>query len=160
MCIRDRTSAQLTTAEQALVQFQSQSRMGLVDNELASLTALQASYLADQRHLSLVLNDIDALKRQIEAGSGDTITWADQLTALMLQLDVYETAQATPVTGSDIQLQLNTQSTLTTAMRQEQLQHPQPLSQTPQGSRPPKNHSPLKHTAPATSACTAALSSG
>lgn len=128
------TSAQLTTAEQALVQFQSQSRMGLVDNELASLTALQASYLADQRHLSLVLNDIDALKRQIEAGSGDTITWADQLTALMLQLDVYETAQATPVTGSDIQLQLNTQSTLTTAMRQEQLQHLDQLSQTAQVS--------------------------
>ncbi len=128
------TNAQLATAEQSLVQFQSESRMGLVDNELASLTALQASYLADQRQLSLVLDHIDTLKRQMAAGSGDAITWADQLTALMLQLDVYEMPQATPVAGSDIQLQLDTQSTLTTATRQEQLQQLDQLAQAAQVS--------------------------
>lgn len=128
------TKAQLTAAEQALVKFQSTSRMGVVDNQLASLTALQASYLADQRQLGQALDDIAALRRQIEAGSGETITWADQLTALMLQLDVYEMAQPTPVAGSDIQLQIDTQTNLTTATRQEQFQQLDALAQSAQAS--------------------------
>jgi len=129
------TSGQLAGAEQALVAFQSDSRMGIVDNELASLAALQASYLADQRQLSMAVDDIRALRQQIEAGSGDTISWADQLTALMLQLDVYEMAQPTPVAGSDIQLQLDTQTNLTTATRQEQLQQLDQLAQAAETSR-------------------------
>lgn len=129
------TSGQLAAAEEALVAFQSDSRMGIVDNELASLTALQAAYLADQRQLSMALDDIRALRQQIEAGSGDTITWADQLTALMLQLDVYEMAQTTTMTGDDIQLQLDTQSNLTAGTRQEQLQQLDELAQAAETSR-------------------------
>lgn len=128
------TQAQLSAAEQSLVTFQSDSRMGIVDNELASLATLQAAYLADQRQLSLALDDIGAIRRQIEAGSGDTISWADQLTALMLQLDVYEMAQPTPMSGSDFQLQLDAQSNLTTATRQEQIQQLDQLAQTAQVS--------------------------
>lgn len=123
------TSGQLAAAEQALVAFQSNSRIGIVDNKLASLAALQASLLADQRQLNLALDDIGALHRQIEAGSSDAISWADQLTALMLQLDVYEMAQPTPVAGSNIQLQLDTQTNLTTATRPEQLQQLDQLAQ-------------------------------
>lgn len=129
------TSGQLAAAEEALVAFQSDSRMGIVDNELASLTALQATYLADQRQLSMALDDIHALRQQIEAGSGDTITWADQLTALMLQLDVYEMAQMTTVAGDDIQLQLDAQSNLTAGTRQEQLQQLDQLAQAAETSR-------------------------
>lgn len=126
---------QLTVAEEALVAFQSDSRMGIVDNELASLTALQAAYLADQRQLSMAIDDVRTLRQQIEVGSGDTITWADQLTALMLQLDVYEMAQPTPVAGNDIQLQLGTQSNLTTATRAEQLQQLDQLAQAAETSK-------------------------
>lgn len=73
-------------AEGALVDFQSGSRMGIVDNELLSLTTLQATWPSDQRRLILALDDIRALRRRIEAGEGDIITWADQLSALMLQI--------------------------------------------------------------------------
>lgn len=115
------TDSQLQTAEAALVEFQAGSRMGIVDNELLSLTDLQASYLADQRRLSLALDDIRALRRQIEAGTGDTVTLADQLTALMLQLEVYEKSSATPEPAGGLQLQINPQANLTTGVRAEQL---------------------------------------
>lgn len=115
------TEAQLQTAEQALVEFQSGSRIGIVDNQLLALNALQASYLADQSRLNLVLDDIRALRGQIEAGTGETVTWTDQLTALMLQLNIYETVSATPAPGNPIQLQLDAGANLTTAQRAEQL---------------------------------------
>lgn len=115
------TDAQLRAAERELVDFQSGSRMGIVDNQLQSLSTLQASYLAEQRRLKLAIDDIRALRDQIEAGEGDTITWGDQLAALSLQLKVYETASATPETGSALQLQLNSQEDLTTSQRAEQL---------------------------------------
>src|SRR5690606_6014111 len=70
------TDQQLRAAESALVEFQSGSRMGIVDNQLASLNDLQASYLADQRRLNLVVDDIRTLRGQIEAGAGDSVTWA------------------------------------------------------------------------------------
>ncbi len=115
------TEAQLQTAEQALVEFQSGSRIGIVDNQLLALNALQASYLADQSRLNLVLDDIRALRGQIEAGTGETVTWTDQLTALMLQLNIYETVSATPAPGNPVQLQLDAGANLTTAQRAEQL---------------------------------------
>ena len=128
------TSGQLTTAEESLVAFQTESRMTIVENELASLTALQANYLADQRQLRMAVDDIGALRQQIGSGSGDTITWADQLTALLMQLDVYEMTQPAGVAGSNIQLQLGTQANLTTATRQEQLQQLDQLAQAAQTS--------------------------
>jgi len=116
------TDQQLRAAESALVEFQSGSRMGIVDNQLASLNDLQASYLADQRRLNLVLDDIRTLRGQIEAGAGDSVTWTDQLTALTLQLQVYETiTSATPMPSNPIQLQVNPQAELTTADRATQL---------------------------------------
>lgn len=115
------TDSQLKAAEVALVEFQSGSRMGIVDNELLSLTEMQAAYLADQRQLSLTLDDIRALRGQIEAGTGDVVSLADQLTALMLQLNVYERVSATPMPDSEMQLQINPGANLTTGQRAEQL---------------------------------------
>ncbi len=115
------TNSQLQAAEAALVEFQSGSRMGIVDNELLSLTELQASYLADQRRLRLALDDIRALRGQIESGTGEVVTVADQLTALMLQLNVYERVSSTPEPGNGLQLQINPQTNLTTGQRAEQL---------------------------------------
>ena len=115
------TNSQLQAAEAALVNFQSGSRMGIVDNELLSLTTMQASYLADQRRLSLALDDIRALRGQIAAGTGDVVTLADQLTALMLQMQVYDKPSATPEASDGLQLQINPQANLTTGQRAEQL---------------------------------------
>ncbi len=128
------TNTQLQAAERALVDFQSGSRMGIVDNELLSLTTLQATHLSDQRRLNLALDDIRALRRRIEAGEGDSITWADQLTALMLQIRVYETLAPTPEAASAVQLQLNSQQDLTTSQRAEQLRLLDELAQSAEQS--------------------------
>ncbi len=128
------TNAQLEAAERALVDFQSGSRMGIVDNELLSLTTLQATYLGDQRRLNLALEDIRALRRRIEAGEGDIITWADQLTALMLQIRVYETVAPTPESAGAVQLQLNSQQDLTTSQRTAQLRLLDELAQSAEQS--------------------------
>ncbi|CUS05033.2 protein of unknown function [Candidatus Promineifilum breve] len=129
------TEGQLQAAESALVEFQSGSRMGIVDNQLNSLNDLQATYLADQRRLGLVLDDIRSLRRQIEGGTGDAITWADQLTALLLQLTVYETPQATPSPSNAIQLQTNAETALTTTNRSDQLTLLDNLAQATEASR-------------------------
>lgn len=113
---------QLRAAESVLVEFQSGSRMSIVDNQLLSLGQAQASYLSDQRRLSLALDDIRALQGQIEAGVGDSVTVADQLTALMLQLNIfgiYDSASASPVNG--LQLQISPSGDLTSSQRVEQL---------------------------------------
>jgi uncharacterized protein involved in exopolysaccharide biosynthesis len=120
------TNAQLQTTEQALVEFQSSSRMGIVDNELQSLDSLQTSYLVDKNRLNLVLDDIRALRSQIESGEGDSITFSDQLTALLLQMRIYETqsqiaSSDTTVAENPLQLQLDSQNNLTTAQRAEQV---------------------------------------
>jgi GumC protein len=133
------TKAQLQTTEQALVEFQSGSRMGIVDNELASLTSLQASYLDEQNRLNLVLDDIRALRSQIESGEGETIPFSDQLTALLLQMRIYETESQLPssettVPETPIQLQLDSQGSLTTGQRVEQLRLLDAMAQAAQNS--------------------------
>lgn len=136
------TDAELKEAEQALVDFQSGSRIGIVDNELASLNEQQLTYLADQRRLNLLLDDIRALRAQIEAGDGATITFADQLAALTLQQKVYvhETPIISPTIGmrqssfDSIQLQTSPQFDLTTSVRSEQLALLDDLAQTAEAS--------------------------
>ncbi len=129
---------ELHEAGQALVDFQSGSRMGIVDNLLMSLNQQQVSYLADQRRLGALLEDVQSLSDLIEAGDGDTITFADQLTALTLQQNVYihETPIFTPTLGisqlpyGTIQLQADPQFDLTTSDRTEQLALLASLAQT------------------------------
>lgn len=113
------TDQRLRAAENALIEFQSGSRLGIVDNELLSLSQLQATYLADQRQLTLTIDDIHALRNQIEAGNGDSVTIADQLTALQLQLNVYESALSTST--DRLQLLINPEANLTSAERAEQI---------------------------------------
>lgn len=127
--LRADTIAELQGIEQALVDFQSGNRTVIVENQLFSLGQQQATYLADQRRLRLLLEDIEALSAQIEAGSGDTITFADQLTALTLQQNAYihETPIISPTVGiaqsssASVQLQANPEFNLTAGTRSEQL---------------------------------------
>lgn len=122
-------NAELQSTGQALVEFQSGTRMGIVDNELMSLNQQQSTYLADRRRLTILLEDAESLSALIEAGPGDTITYADQLAALTLQQSVFihETPILTPTIGitqstyGTIQLQADPQFDLTTSDRSEQL---------------------------------------
>lgn len=111
-------AVQLETTEAALVDFQSINRQTVIDNELMSLSTLQASYLSDQRTLSLVMDDVNALLYQLDTGSRDAVTLADQVTSFALQLKAYD-AQ---LPAGAAQFQLAADSNLTTTDRPRQIE--------------------------------------
>lgn len=83
----------LAAAEAALVEFQSRNRSALIDGELGALQEAQAEYLADQQSIDLISQNIQGLRSQLSARSGEsTLTLADQLTALTLQLKAFNAA--------------------------------------------------------------------
>lgn len=90
------TAEQLALAEQALVDFQARNPLVIVDNELSSLSQFQSETLATQRRLTALLDNIDALRTQLNDRSGADISLADQLTALGLQLQAYNTGLSGP----------------------------------------------------------------
>ncbi len=114
-------SAELAAAETALVQFQTTNRQGIVDNELLALMALQATYLNQQNSYQRALNDIETLRTQLENNTSDGVSLADQLAALSLQLQPYQSANTT-AEAPVFQLNISADSELTTTQRAEQLQ--------------------------------------
>ncbi len=117
------TGAQLATAEQALVEFQARNPLVIVDNELSSLSQFQSETLATQRRLSALLDNIDALRSQLNDRSGGDISLADQLTALGLQLQAYNTNLSGPG-----QFQLAVGSEITAGTLDEQIDRLDALS--------------------------------
>lgn len=117
------TGAQLAAAEQALVEFQARNPLVIIDNELMSLSQFQADTLATQRRLAALLDNIDALRSQLDSQSGGEISLADQLTALGLQLQAYNTSLSGPG-----QLQLAVDSEITAGSVTEQLSQLDALS--------------------------------
>jgi len=113
---------ELTAAEEALVAFQRANRQGIVDNEFAALTQLQMSYLAEQNAFRLALDDIQTLRVQLENNSTDVVTLADQLTALTLQLQAYDSVVNPTPMPPQLQLTIGADAQPTTAQRAEQLQ--------------------------------------
>ena len=107
---------ELSSAEDALISFEAHNRSSIIDNELASLLQIQASYLADQREIAFLLQDIEGLHDQLNAESGGVVTFADQLTALSLQLKAFSASANIPV-----QLQLEATESLTTPDRDQQV---------------------------------------
>lgn len=108
----------LETAEQNLIEFQERNRLVLVENELAALTELQLAYLADQQALTFILSDIRALRNQLQNTNTSSVTLADQLTALTLQIKAFGAESESP-----FQFQLDSSEvTLTSASRAEQLE--------------------------------------
>jgi GumC protein len=109
----------LETAEQNLINFQDQNRLVLVENEVAALTELQQAYLEDQQTLMFTLSDVKALRSQLQASNGSSMTLADQLTALTLQAKAFGAVSEVPL---PVQLQLDGAGVaLTGASRAEQL---------------------------------------
>lgn len=123
--------AELESVEQALVDFQAQNRQAIVDNELLSLTDLQATYLADERKLAVLLGDIDSLRQQLESG-GDDLSTSDQLAAMTLQLR--SLSPITPTVSIPIQFQLDPTTSLTTTERDEQIMRLAALQQAAENS--------------------------
>lgn len=111
----------LHLADDALVAFQTTNRQGIVDNELAALISRQQSLLAEVNKFQRVLADIQTLRTQLENNTTDSVTLADQLSALTVQLHAYETTLATP-SAPQFQLNIGTDAQLTASQRADQLQ--------------------------------------
>lgn len=113
----EQAAAELKTAEQALIDFQAHNRVGIVNNQLNSLSELQAQYLKDQNSVVFLIQDIQGLRDQLATQSdGDSVTFADQLTALFLQIKAFNAQAATP-----LQLQVSAAESFADKNRGEQI---------------------------------------
>lgn len=109
-------AADLDAAEQALIDFQSRSRLTIVTNQLEVLAETQATYATKKQSLLLLLQNATGLQAQIEGSGGSNASLADQLTALSLQLEAFGTQEEQP-----FQLQVNSGDGFTAGDRQAQL---------------------------------------
>ncbi len=105
----------LNAAEANLIEFQSVNRASIISNELAFYNQTQVDYLNYKQSLFLLKEDAENLLSQLmrQTGSGPG-NFAEQLTALNLQLSVYN-AQVSDLT----QLEINAAEQFVGATRQE-----------------------------------------
>jgi succinoglycan biosynthesis transport protein ExoP len=88
----------LDGAETALIEFQAQNQASIVSAQLNSLLQAQSDYLADQRAVTYIIQDIQGLHAQLaEQSESQTVSLADNLTALLLQIKAFNAQAATPV---------------------------------------------------------------
>lgn len=112
---------ELETAEEALVMFQSRNRAVIIENELNALHELQAEYVADQSAIASLIGDVEGLRDHLSGQpENSTVTLADQLTALFLQLKAFD-AQFGAEATSPLQLQIGPGDSLSDSSRREQL---------------------------------------
>ncbi len=113
----ERARAELTAVEEALVEFQARNRASVLQNQLDSYRQMQADYLADQRQITYIVQDIQGLREQLSRQPADQpATLADQLTALFLQIKAFNVQASAP-----IQLQVDSAATLSEKSLPEQI---------------------------------------
>lgn len=81
---------ELEAAEQALIEFQQTNRSQVVSNTLSIRYQTQSEYLRRRRQIADLSRNVDALQAQMTAGSGSAVSFAEQMTALSLQLQAFE----------------------------------------------------------------------
>ena len=93
----------LDGADAALIEFEARNQASIVSAHLNSLRQAQNDYLADQRDIVYIAQDIRGLRAQLAQQPGDRLaSLADDLTMLLLQIKAFNLPQAT----SPIQLQV------------------------------------------------------
>jgi capsular polysaccharide biosynthesis protein len=113
----EEAKAELEAAEQGLIEFQARDRTTIIDNELSSLRREQADNLARQREIAFLVQDIQSLREQLQgATGGDPVSFADQLTALFLQIKAFGAQSGVP-----LQLQIDIGQSLTVADHEAQI---------------------------------------
>lgn len=112
-----RAEAELRAAEEALVAFQAQNQESILEHQLGSRQQMHADYLADQRQIAYIIQDIRGLREQLSRQpSEQTVSLADQLTALFLEIKAFNAHASAP-----IQLQVNSAATLSEKSPAEQI---------------------------------------
>lgn len=102
------TQTDLTEAEEALVAFQAQNEYEILKAQLKSLQLAQSDYLADQRTIAYLVQDLEGLRAQMARQDGTQIaSLADDLTTLYLQIKAFNAEAIAP-----IEMQINTAESL------------------------------------------------
>jgi succinoglycan biosynthesis transport protein ExoP len=85
----------LDGADAALIEFEAHNQATIVSAQLSSLRQTQYDYLADQRAIAYIAQDIQGLRAQLVQQPGDRpVSLADDLTALLLQIKAFNLLQA------------------------------------------------------------------
>ena len=113
----EQAETDLKAAEEALIAFQAHNRTAILQNQLNSYHQAQADYLADQRAITSLTQDIQGLREQLSQQPGDhPTTLADDLTALFLQIKAFNVQTSLP-----IQLQVGSAESLSNKNISEQI---------------------------------------
>lgn len=109
--------AELRAAEEALIAFQAQNQESILEHQLGSRRQMHADYLADQRQIVYIIQDIRGLREQLSRQPGEQpVTLADQLTTLFLQIKAFNAQASAP-----IQLQVDSAASLSEKSLAEQI---------------------------------------
>jgi succinoglycan biosynthesis transport protein ExoP len=107
----------LDQADAALIEFEARNQTSIVSTRLDSSRQSQADYLADQRAITYLIQDIQGLRAQLaELPSDQSASLADSLTALFLQIKAFNAEATTPV-----QLQVQSGADLSSRSLREQM---------------------------------------
>ncbi|RMG91919.1 MAG: hypothetical protein D6706_17670 [Chloroflexi bacterium] len=121
----------LEESEQALIDFQAHNKISILQNQLQVLLSTQADYLAQQQEIFVLLQDIENLRSLLEQGKEqDIVSFADQITALLLQIRAFDNKQANEGDTFPLQLQLTSAEELTVSNRNEQVAYLDSLART------------------------------
>jgi uncharacterized protein involved in exopolysaccharide biosynthesis len=105
----------LNEAEATLVEFQLVNEGNLINDELHIQQSAHAQYLTDLNQITFLRHDIQALHTQMSTTVGG-IAFSDQLTALFLQIKVFNAE-----TGIPLEVQIDTDNTITHQNHEEQI---------------------------------------
>jgi succinoglycan biosynthesis transport protein ExoP len=115
----------LDDADAALVEFEARNQYDIVDAQLNSLRQAQDDYLADQRAIAYIVQDIQGLRAQLAQQPADRpISLADDLTALLLQIKAFNLLQVKALdaqASAPIQLQINSAGSFSDKSPAEQI---------------------------------------
>jgi len=105
----DRIKEEWDKAEEKLIAYQARNELPMLQAKYESLISLQAKYLAEQRRIKTVLQDVQTLQAQLsERPETASLTLDDQLAVLGLSLKSLKAEAESPV-----QLQVNEANVLT-----------------------------------------------
>ncbi|MEJ2207807.1 MAG: GNVR domain-containing protein, partial [Anaerolineae bacterium] len=88
----------LDAIEAAQVEFEARDRSSIVQAQLDSLRQTQADYLATQRRITYLVQNIQGLRGQLAEEPGDQpVSLGDSLTTLFLQIKTFDAESSTPI---------------------------------------------------------------
>lgn len=100
-------SANIEQLEQALIDFQAENRLTLLQNEFDSLQQTHAELLEKQANVEDLTLDIDSLLASIQSSDGAALSGEDRLTALILRLRTFGGSTSMETSVPPWQLQVN-----------------------------------------------------